>query len=499
MKKYLYLVLFLFLITRFYRIEQIPASVYWDEASIGYNAYSVLATGKDEWGKLFPIHFRAFGEFKLPVYIYSVVVSVAIFGLNSFAVRFPSVIFSLFSVYIVYLLSKKIFQNQVIGIMSSFLFSISPWFFIFSRTGYEATAGLMFYLLGIYLYLLSSKRTLFLAAVSMICSFYSYNSFRLIIILTLPLLVLLPGNPIKYIRKNIIFSVLLLTVIVISLIPTYRLYVFDNGASRLSAIGGLVGTKRFIANYLSHFSPSFLIFNGDLNLRSQQGFGQTFFAELLFFIVGFFFMFKKISKSKTLLIWMFLISFIPASITKESPHALRSILAAPLISMIASAGIFLIYSYIKNRIFLIITIILFLISFCGYYYNFINNYPIISSKDWQYGYKEIMNKYSDKFDNYEHILVSDDYAQPYIFFLYYLKFNPMVFRTIVSYNLVNDWGFSTVERFGKFKFIKEKAIVIDELDNNTLLFKTKPFNEKIQLVDTVNFLDGKPAFYVYHK
>ena len=68
----LILICLLFLVTRLYKISEIPLSVYWDEASIGYNAYSVLQTGRDEWGEFMPLHFRAFGEFKLPVYVYSV-------------------------------------------------------------------------------------------------------------------------------------------------------------------------------------------------------------------------------------------------------------------------------------------------------------------------------------------------------------------------------------------------------------------------------------------
>src|SRR3989338_9770825 len=74
-----------FLSTRLFRIAEIPSSVYWDEASIGYNAYSIAQTGKDEWGDFLPIHFRAFGEFKLPVYIYATVPFVAVFGLTAFS------------------------------------------------------------------------------------------------------------------------------------------------------------------------------------------------------------------------------------------------------------------------------------------------------------------------------------------------------------------------------------------------------------------------------
>jgi 4-amino-4-deoxy-L-arabinose transferase-like glycosyltransferase len=107
-KLFLALIILFFLIMRLYKISEIPPSVYWDEASIGYNAYSILQTGKDEWGEAFPIHFRAFGEFKLPIYIYSIVPFVKLFGLNELSVRVPAVLFSLGTVILTYLLAKKI-------------------------------------------------------------------------------------------------------------------------------------------------------------------------------------------------------------------------------------------------------------------------------------------------------------------------------------------------------------------------------------------------------
>src|SRR3989344_4388137 len=129
------LICILFLFTRLYKISEIPASVYWDEASIGYNAYSILKTGKDEWGDFFPLHFRAFGEFKLPVFIYSTLLFIKIFGLNEFSIRFTSVLFSLGAVILTYLIAKKIYNNLAVALFASLFVSISPWFFVFSRTG----------------------------------------------------------------------------------------------------------------------------------------------------------------------------------------------------------------------------------------------------------------------------------------------------------------------------------------------------------------------------
>src|SRR3990167_9998075 len=125
----LFAIILLFLLTRLYKIAEIPPSVYWDEASIGYNAYSIAETSKDEWGEFLPLHFRAFGEFKLPVYIYSAVPFIAVFGLNELSVRFPAVLFSLGVVILTYLLTKRLF-NDVSALWSSFFITISPWFFI---------------------------------------------------------------------------------------------------------------------------------------------------------------------------------------------------------------------------------------------------------------------------------------------------------------------------------------------------------------------------------
>jgi len=77
---------------RFSGLESLPPSLNWDEVSHGYNAYSLFKTGGDEWGVTLPAIFRAFGDYKLPVYIYATVLSEVLFGLTATGVRFFSVI-----------------------------------------------------------------------------------------------------------------------------------------------------------------------------------------------------------------------------------------------------------------------------------------------------------------------------------------------------------------------------------------------------------------------
>src|SRR3990172_13096951 len=73
---------------RFVLLAYNPPSLNWDEVSHGYNSYSILKTGMDEWGKSFPItNFRAYGDYPLPLNLYLTIPFIAIFGLTEFALR----------------------------------------------------------------------------------------------------------------------------------------------------------------------------------------------------------------------------------------------------------------------------------------------------------------------------------------------------------------------------------------------------------------------------
>lgn len=448
-KVLLALIFLFFLVTRVYKIAEIPPSVYWDEASIGYNAYSIAADFKDEWGNFLPLHFRAFGEFKLPVYIYTVVPFVKIFGLNAQAVRLPAVLYTLGTLCLVYFLTKKITGKDVLGILATFILSVSPWLFIFSRTGYEATAGLFFFLLATYLFLYNKKKSLglVLSTLFFIASFYSYNSFRIIIPLWLVILFVYRFRERGELKKQlgvIAFSVILFTV---SLVPVYRLYRFDSGAVRLSTVQ-IKSSGEFVANYLSHLSPNFLFLNGDTNARSQiPGHGELFYIDLPLILLGL----AVIVKSKKfycyLPLLMILLSFVPAALTKESPHALRSILSAPGFAVLSAFGIGIVINKYKNyqKMFLSALVATYLVFFGFYTKDFFTVYPDRNATDWQYQYKQIFMEQKSGY-------VTEQFAQPYVFALFYQKIPPTEFRSTVKYNPVDRWGFSTVASFNGFQF-----------------------------------------------
>lgn len=495
------LIALLFIFTRLFKIAQVPASLYWDEASIGYNAYSIGIDGKDEWGNFLPLHFRAFGEFKLPVYIYSAAISEKILGPSIFSVRLPSVLYSLAALFLIYFIVKKLFNKEA-ATFSALFFTIVPWDFIFSKAGYEVSAGMGFFLLGIYLFLKTDKKPFLfiISTLSFILSFYSYNSFRIISPIFLAifgLIFILKKN--LSIKSKILYIGTGVFLFLLALVPVYRLYKYDSGASRFYQVqaGNYFQTAK---NYVSHFSPSFLFVSGDTNLRSNNpGFGELYWISLPFILIGIYVIIKKRSAYWWLPIVGIILGPLPAAITKESPHALRSISMLPFFTMVIGVGITHFLSLFKRNTLIVSIVIVFalLFSFESYYTNFLTKYPIESASDWQYGYKKIFDEYSVSFDKYKRIIISDEYGQPYIFALFYQKFNPETFRSTAIYNPVGNWGFSTIRSFDKFVF---KKVASADLQKDTLIFAT--YTDKIENITPkgeISNPDGSTSFWVYSK
>src|SRR3989344_3219053 len=77
-----------------------------DEAAFGYNAYSLLQTGKDEYGLRLPLRLKSFGDYKLPLYAYLSAPIIKVFGLNEISIRVVAGISALVVVISIYFITK---------------------------------------------------------------------------------------------------------------------------------------------------------------------------------------------------------------------------------------------------------------------------------------------------------------------------------------------------------------------------------------------------------
>ncbi len=122
-------------------IGEYPAGLNADEAAIGYNSYSLLQTGKDEYGNSWPLSFVSFGDYKPGLYFYMVMPFIAALGINEFAVRLPSALFGIGTVLLVYFLAKELFNQKGAALASALLLAITPWHIHFSRGSWETNAA----------------------------------------------------------------------------------------------------------------------------------------------------------------------------------------------------------------------------------------------------------------------------------------------------------------------------------------------------------------------
>src|SRR3989344_6035367 len=168
-----------------YRLGEFPVGFHIDEASLGYNGYSLLQTGKDDNGNFLPLYVDMFGDNRPSGYHYLTTLPIKFLGLTEFATRLPGALFGSLSVFAIFFFVLVIFQNKKIGLASALLVAIAPWHFVLSRASAEAIVALFFILIGFGLFFLSLKKQkisyLLLGVLLMSASFFFYHTPRVFV------------------------------------------------------------------------------------------------------------------------------------------------------------------------------------------------------------------------------------------------------------------------------------------------------------------------------
>ena len=525
---------------RFYRVTEVPPSLNWDEVSIGYNAYSILKTGRDEWGQKFPLHFRSYGEYKLPAQIYASIPGIAIFGLNELGVRITPVLYGTLTVLVLYFLAKELTKNKWIGLLSAFLLAISPWHIQLTRASFETSFSVLWVLLGIWLFIKGFKNSKWwiAATIPFAISIYTYNSARIITPLLVLTLLIIYRKDIWREKKNAIISAIVFVLLLLPLAP----FVLKGGLSaryRLVSITddkGLIPriedrrnhstlpepVKRlihnrytyigfyFVRNYVAHFSPSFLFIKGAGHVQhSVQGIGEMYAIQAPFVLLGLYLFIKKKYPFRGLVFSWLLLTFVPVALTMDSiPNALRTVISAPLYQIFTAIGFWAGLSMLKSK-FLKGSLIALSLIFLGWGFTiFLRQlfvvYPVKYSREWQYGYKQIVNYMVSVQDNYDLVVFTRFYGEPSMFTLFFSKYDPLKYQNnpnLVRYEL-NDWVWVT--NFDKYYFpnMADEGTYFPQLvkrfKGKKVLFIGRPqdFPEGTKIIYSVDFKNGEPDFLV---
>lgn len=467
------IILFLAFSLRVYKLDSVPPSISWDEAAVGYNAWTIANYGKDEYGQSFPLYFKSFGDDKHPVHIYSTAVFVKLLGLSKFSIRLPSAVFGTLNVILIFFLTNLLFKNQKISLIASFFLAISPQNIQFSRFNHEANFALFFFMLGLVLFFLFLKKKnnyLPFSVLSFLVSFFTYHPAKVVVPIMFLVLLAFYIKDIFQDKKNMITSAFIILFCIIILIFNPQLL----GLSRINQTAlnedqisktqtfKVTGNKflgrinLYVNQYIKHFSPQFLFISGDKNPKlSSQSTGEFYKMDAIFLILGFFYLlFRKSREGIIILVWA-LVAPIPSAFTAEAPHAARSLFMMGSWTIISAVGFNLFVYFFKKPVYKRPVIVISLLAICFMLVNYLNyyfgEYATRYAIDWQYGMKQIV-EYVKENPQYNQVYMTDVRSQPYIFFLYYLKVPQPDFSAKVIYNNSESKSYSTVSLFDRYSF-----------------------------------------------
>lgn len=468
----LILIVTLAIFLRVFRLSEVPVALFGDEIDVGYQAYSILETGKDMMGRAMPFYIRSIAEFRAPLYIYSAVPFVWVFGLNEWGVRLPAAFWGVVGILGLFLLVSKT-VNRRVGVISAVFLAISPWHLHYSRASFEVTMLLAFMIFGVYFFILGRERKWFysLSTALLGLSFYIYNTSTLIIPVIFLILVF-------YFKRELLKSykwfLISLGVLLITLTPFLYSVIIGEARERFSLVSifqetvlldkinlSRKGQEYFLVegekqilkpfgesifhnkltvfsqvltlNYLRAFSFDFLFAKGDSNLRHNTGeMGVMYFFDLALILIGLWRLVSWRGVARVVLFGWLLFAPIPAALTIDGGyHATRLILMLPPLIVLSALG----FDYLieKRKVWywkvaIMFTIVMALVNVSFYLHRYYLHYPFESWRFWHVGFKEAMT-YVDTIDEkYQIVVINNSYEPSLVRYLFYTKYNPNLFH-----------------------------------------------------------------------
>ena len=528
-KLVLILILVLGFVLRAVDINNNPPALYGDELTIGYDSYSLLKTGRDQLGNIFPLTFQM-GAGRPAGYVYFSLPFVALFGPSALGVRGLSVLSGIGIIILLYFIGRRLFSEKA-GLAAAFIAAISPWDISLSRGGFEAHLALFFVLLGTYLFLLGKAKPLayIFSAIFFGLTLHTYPTYKLVLPLFLVLLVWFGG----YLRR-VHFLVAVAVLILFAFAAATQTFkggseerfgsinVFSNQEIK-SQIEQKINYERNTSNlptsilkffhnkpveylkvigenYLQNFSLDFLFIHGDRNPRHNMGTtGGFYLVEIILISVGLFASWQRNKKALTFLIVWLVIAPIPTSLV-DKPHALRSAFMLPPLLIFSGMGLVTFWE-MRKRAILIILGVLFLVQFLFFAQKLYFLAPNEYSRFWSYPAKLASEMARENRKHYNYVVISDRIDNVEFAYPVYAQIEPGM---VISQNQQRS-------QLGKYNFKKfdnvyvgflpdgEAEKLLEDLDGSVLYIADITKRQNIEGVEVLKGLDGLEVLIIKKK
>jgi hypothetical protein len=351
----------------FLNSRTVPSGYYTDSLSIVMNAACINEFGADEFEEPYPIvGFRSFGDYPLPIYIYLVALASKFFGPSLYVARIVGMICGLVGVTLIMLIASKLVAKETFQVFGGPLFTLtilSSWIMVPHRLGHDVTVALpaTALLVGGTIILLQDARSVWRGLVlGICCGFlpYAYTGTKFLYVTALPLLVatiLVSKGPkeLRWTRARGVYVAAMVCALM-GIPVLVDLLTEQHTLARYRSVGQS-NIFRVAFYYLCHANPIFWFIYGDRNLRHHTGLGGMLnFAMLPLLLTGLLLSLKRAWKQRSAtdvyILLFFVISFLPASMARGAPHALRTLIAVPPMIILSFWGAEWLSEYARNRI-----------------------------------------------------------------------------------------------------------------------------------------------------
>lgn len=459
----LFLIFLFGLFLRTYKLGELPASMHRDELAIAYNAYSIIRTGKDEWGIKHPLVFKSFDDYKLPAMVYGTIPGLQIFGLTPLGARFPAALYSAVAIITIYLLSSELTKSRRFGLLSAFLLSISFWHLRESRNIYEPVIIVSVSLLSYWALYKGRKNPAWLFAAIGFFAFANliYSTSLFIFPFLLIAWMSFQWLTTKKLGKKIWILGLVTTVLVVSgtmfaisgvtsgksqTTIFFSQEIADQRSTRLNRLwtSGIPLTKlvvlwehgfdisyNFAQSYVKSLDMTYLFFKGgnnDWHNFRTLDFGDMNPVLLPFFLIGVWFVLKNPKKSAhAFMLLLLLISPIPSALTVDAPNTNRLMDLHVAVLLIASYGFWQSWRYAsskKIRWVLLLAAGAYLLVTAELMNRYFLTYNKLLSSSWNPEVPALMTKIDYLEGNYDQVIFAQPIAGAYIYYAFYTGLEP---------------------------------------------------------------------------
>ena len=529
---FLILIIIIAGILRFYDLAGTPPSLSHDEVAIGYNAYSILKTGRDEYGLTLPLLFRSFDDYKLPGMIYASIPSIAVFGLNEIGVRFPSAFLGILTVLVFYFLVKELIKDKTKSLIVTFFFAISIWHINFSRQAFESNGALFFLVLGTYFLIASVKKVIYLlfAGLFYAIAIYFYYSVRLIIPFILLVFAIVMFRKLIE-NKKIVFLCLVIGILI--LLPLVPLTFSKGGMLRISIVSVVNDENYFrrqlkfarmidkdktvftqiiynrrvaliitvIENYFKNMSFNHIF------LKGTTSSGLLYIFEAPFFFLGIYYLFRLKTSMKWIIIVWFLSAPLAGAVTFHQPNPIRTLPNAPIFSLLSGLGFAGVLNLLKGTRIRFICLLFFVAAFIFYFSRFLNAYfiefPQNNAINFGDGYKQMVEYVIKNEHKYKEIYISGYYWRPYIFTLFWKAYEPGLYQRKGSIEHFGKYYFSAAQwdkegiYWGNFDINFYQFVVSDKPQETLFILARVEFERNKSKFQKLAVINGKHAKNVF--